>query len=417
MFALVDCNNFYASCERVFKPHLRDMPVCVLSNNDGCVIARSNEAKSLGIPMGAVAYKYKGMFEKNNIRVFSSNYALYGEMSNRVMNILQQYSPNVEVYSVDEAFLELKGFENYDLKEYGFEMKRKVESWTSIPISIGFAPTKALSKVANRIAKKFPQHHNGVYVMDTEEKRIKALKWLKVEDIWGVGRQHAKKLHSYKIHTAYEFTQQHDDWVRKEFSVVGLRLKKDLEGLPTLGLDEVKTKKNISTTRSFEKNIKDYEQIRERVSTFADSCAVKLRTQKSSCSSLLVFLNTNSHRSDLPQYRRSILVNLPYASNSSITLTKYANIALKSIYKKGYLYKKAGVIVLGLSPENNHQINLFENENPKHKLLMSTIDTINRKIGSAKVKIANQDLGRTWKMRQEKLSPRYTSSWNELLEV
>lgn len=417
MYALVDCNNFYASCERVFKPHLRDKPICVLSNNDGCVIARSNEAKKLGIPMGAVAYKYKDVFEKQNINVFSSNYALYGDLSNRVMNILHQFTPDIEVYSVDEAFLEFNGFENYNLKNYGFEMKSKVEQWTSIPISIGFAPTKALSKVANRIAKKFPEHHGGVYVMDTEEKRIKALKWLKVEDIWGIGRQYAYKLKAFGIHTAYQFTQQHDQWILKEFSVVGLRLKRDLEGFPTLKLDEVKTKKNIATTRSFDSNLQDYEKIRERVSTYADSCALKLRGQKSNCNSMLVFLNTNPHRHDLPQYRRSILVKLPYPSNSSITLTKYATIALKKIYKKGYSYKKAGVIVLDLAPENSCQINLFENENPKHKLLMKSIDTINRKIGSHKVKVANQDLGRTWKMRQEKLSPRYTSSWNELLEV
>lgn len=417
MFALVDCNNFYASCERIFKPHLRHQPVVVLSNNDGCVIARSNEAKALGIPMGAVAYKYKEAFEKNNIHVFSSNYALYGDMSNRVMNVLQSFTPDIEIYSVDEAFLQFDGFKHFDLNNYGREIKKKVEQWTAIPISIGIAPTKALSKVANRIAKKYPKHHNGVYAMDTEEKRIKALKWLRVEDIWGIGRQHAKKLRSFGIATAYQFTQQHDDWVQKEFSIVGLRLKRDLEGKPTLSLEEVKRKKSIVTTRSFDKNISDIAEITERVVTFTDSCAKKLRAQKSNCNALLVFLNTNPFRKDLEQYRRSIVVRLPYSSNSSITLAKYAKIGLSAIYKEGLLYKKAGVIVMDLSPADSYQINIFENENPKHKVLMQSMDGINKRIGRTKVKLASQDLGRTWKMKQERLSSRYTTDWNELLEV
>jgi DNA polymerase V len=418
MFALIDCNNFYASCERVFNPSLNEKPVVVLSNNDGCVIARSNEAKALNIPMGAVAYKYKNFFEQNDIKVFSSNYALYGDMSNRVMNILSTYSPDIEIYSVDEAFLEFNGFENYDLKSYGVEMKKKVQQWTSIPVSIGFAPTKSLSKVANRIAKKFPKHHNGVYVMDTEEKRIKALKWLKVEDIWGIGRRFAEKLNRYGIINAFQFTQQHDDWIKKEFSIVGLRLKRDLEGKKTLSLeDSIRVKKNIATTRSFNKNLTDYSAIQERVSTYADSCAEKLRKQKSNCNAILVFLNTNSHRKDLPQYRNSITVKLPFPSNSSITISKYAKIALERIFSKGYQYKKAGVIVLDITPSINFQINIFENENPKHKLLMKTIDSTNTILGRKKVKLASQDLGRTWKMKQEKLSLRRTSNWNELLQV
>ncbi|CAL2077314.1 DNA polymerase V catalytic protein [Tenacibaculum sp. 190524A02b] len=418
MFALVDCNNFYASCERLFKPYLNNKPVVVLSNNDGCVIARSNEAKKLGIPMGAVAFKYQEVFDKHKIHVFSSNYALYGDLSNRVMNILTSYTPDIEIYSIDEAFLQFNGFDNYCLKEYGAEIQSKVKQWTSIPISIGFAPTKGLSKVANRIAKKFPEYHNGVYIMDSEEKRIKALKWLQVDDIWGIGRQYAKKLHKYGIHNAYQFTQQHDDWVKKEFSIVGLRLKRDLSGEPTLSLeDSIKAKKNISTTRSFDKNTKNRDIIKERVCTYANSCAEKLRKQGSHCNALLVFLNTNPHRNDLPQYRRSTIVKLPYPSSSSITLTKYTKIAFEKIFKKEYQYKKAGVIALDIVPENNYQINLFENENPKHKLLMEVIDLTNKVIGQKKVKLANQDLGRTWKMRQERLSPRYTSSWSELLEV
>ncbi len=418
MFALVDCNNFYASCERSFNPKLNDQPVVVLSNNDGCVIARSNEAKKLGIPMGAVAYKYQKLFDQHNVKVFSSNYALYGDLSQRVMNILSSYTPDIEVYSIDESFLEFKGFENFNLKDYGHEIKDWVCQLTRIPISIGFAPTKALSKVANRIAKKFPKHHNGVYIMDTEEKRIKALKWLKVEDIWGIGRMHSKKLNRYGIVNAYQFTLQHDDWIKKEFSIVGLRLARDLRGEKTLSLEEpIKQKKNIATTRSFNKNIADPEQLKERLCTYGNSCTEKLRTQGSKCNALLVFLNTNSHRKDLPQYRASKVVKLPYSSNSSITITEYVKKAFDKIYREGFHYKKAGVIALDIVPEDNIQINLFDNENPKHLRLMKAIDYTNKVLGQKKVKLANQDIGRTWKMRQERLSQRYTSSWNELLEV
>ncbi len=417
MFALVDCNSFYASCERVFRPYLNDKPVVVLSNNDGCVIARSNEAKALGIPMGAVAYKYKDMFEHNKVHVFSSNYALYGDISNRVMNILSTYSPDVEIYSIDEAFLKFNGYENYDLKEYGILMKEKVKQWTGIPVSIGVAPTKALSKIANKIAKKHQNRTNGVYVLDTEEKRLKALKWTKIEDVWGIGRRISERLKKHQVLNALHFTELPSEWVRKEFSIVGLRLQRELKGEPTLTLDEVKTKKAIATTRSFEKNLNNINDVRERISTFAVSCAEKLRKQNSCTNLLLVFVHTNSHRSDHKQYGKNIVVRLPYPTNSSITINKYAQIGLKAIFKSGYYYKKAGVIVMGIVPENQRQLNFFCEENPKHLSLMKSIDMLNKNIGRTKVKLASQDLGRTWKMRQERLSQRYTTNWNELLEV
>ena len=242
MFALIDCNNFYASCQRVFEPHLIGKPIVVLSNNDGCVIARSNEAKALGIPMGAAAFEYKKLFEDNNVFVYSSNYALYGDMSSRVMNLLMNYSPEIEIYSIDEAFLKFKGFELFNLEEIGHKMRCTVTKGTGIPVSIGFAPTKALAKVANKIAKKYPERTKSVYAIDTEEKRIKALKWTKIEDVWGIGRQHAKRLKAKSIFNAFQFTQLSDDWVRKEMAVVGLRLKHELEGKPTQDLEETKTK-------------------------------------------------------------------------------------------------------------------------------------------------------------------------------
>jgi DNA polymerase V len=416
MFALIDCNSFYASCERVFRPDFRDKPVVVLSNNDGCVIARSSEAKAF-VPMGAVAYKYKEIFNKNNIQVFSSNYALYGDMSERVMGILSTYSPDIEIYSIDEAFLQFKGFENYNLNEYCLEIKKKVGKWTGIPVSIGVGQTKALSKVANKIAKKYQKQTKGVYVINNEEKRIKALKWTKIEDVWGIGRQISKRLKQYKIYNAYDFTELPSEWVRKEFSIVGLRLQRELKGKPTLTLDEIKSKKAIATTRSFERNIKKLDDLKERVSTFAVSCSEKLRRQKSCANMILVFIHTNSHRKDHKQYRRNIMVKLPYPTNSCITISKYAQLGLKNIFKDGFYFKKAGVIVMGIVPENQRQLNLFCEENPKHLSLMKTIDSMNRKIGRTKIKLASQDLGRTWKMRQERLSPNYTTSFDDLIKV
>lgn len=417
MIALVDCNNFYASCERAFRPELNGKPLVVLSNNDGCVIARSNEAKALDIPMGAPAFKFEKLFTAKNVYVFSSNYALYGDMSNRVMNILSSYTPDIEIYSIDEAFLKFEGFEHFDLNAYGKKIKRMVQKSTGIPISIGFAETKALAKVANRIAKKFPAETNGVYAIDSEEKRIRALKWLKIGDVWGIGRRHEKRLIKMGIVNAYQFTQLSDAYVRSELSVVGLRLKKDLEGIPTLGFEEIKDKKNIATTRSFHKNYKELSEMKERVSTFAVSCAEKLRKQKSCCNALLVFVHTNGHRQDLAQYNKSILVKMPYPSNSSIELSKFATMGLKKIFKKGYAYKKAGVIVMDIIPESTKQMCLFENSNPKHKTALDVVDKINNTLGTQKVKLASQDLKRTWKMRQERLSPKYTTDFRDILKV
>ena len=416
MFALVDCNNFYASCERVFNPSLRNKPVAILSNNDGCVIARSNEAKAF-IPMGAVAFKYQKIFADNNINVFSSNYALYGDMSNRVMTILSDFTPEIEIYSIDEAFLKLDGFHLFDLNNYGNIINNKVRKETGIPISIGIAPTKALSKVANRIAKKFPIKTDSVYIIDTEEKRIKALKWLKIGDVWGIGSRHAKRLMEKGVNTAYDFTQLPDEWVKKQMAVVGLRLKKDLEGIPTLGIDDVKRKKAIATTRTFEKNHTDLSNIQERVSTFAVTCAEKLRKQNSCCNLIMVFIHTNGHRQDLPQYSRNIVVKTDYPTNSSMDIVKYAVKGLKAIYKQGYKYKKAGVIVMGLTPENEKQLNFFTSENPNHKSLLETMDKLNNTIGQKKLKLACQDLGRTWKMNQERLSPRYTTRLDDIITI
>jgi DNA polymerase V len=418
MFALVDCNNFYASCERVFNPKLDKKPIVILSNNDGCVISRSDEAKALGIPMGAPAFKYNPIFKKNKVHIFSSNFPLYGDMSSRVMSILSRYTPNIEIYSIDEAFLEFKGFENYNLENYGKEIRKTILKWTGIPVSIGFATTKALAKVANRISKKFDNKTGGVYIINSKEKEEKALKWLKIEDVWGIGFKHATRLKNYNINKAYDFINLPDDWVRKQMSVVGLRLKKELEGESVLSLEESRSpKKAIATTRSFEKNLICFEGLKERISTFSICCSEKLRYQKSNCNSIYVFVKSNRHQKNKLQYRNGIIMTLPYGTNSSITISKYAVEGLKKIYKKGIEYKKAGVIVMGLIPNNKTQLNLFEKENSKHQILMKTLDFITRKEGPSKIKLASQDLKRIWKMKQTKLSSRYTTELNEIIAL
>ena len=417
MFALVDCNNFYASCERVFNPALRQKPIAILSNNDGCVIARSDEAKVLGLPMGAPVFKYKEFIKANNIQLFSSNYALYGDMSSRVMRILEQFSPDVEVYSIDEAFLQLNGFDSYNLHEYGTEMRQRILKWTGIPTCVGVAPTKALSKVANKIARKFPKETGGVYVIDSEEKRIKALKWTQLKDVWGIGPALHKRLSVKQCKTAYDFVQLPDMWVRKTFSITEWKLKKDLEGISKIGPETLKNKRAIATTRSFEHTIKDLEDIKERISTFACSGAEKLRKQGSSCHMMFIFLRSDYHKKNLEQHRASIVVNIPFPTNSSLTLSTNAIKAVATIYKKGIQYKKAGVILTGIVPTDNHQLQLFNHEHPKHLPLMRTIDFINKKYHEPKLKLGNQDLKRTWKMRQEYLSPNYTTNLNDIITV
>jgi len=418
MFALVDCNNFYASCERVFNPNLQRKPVAILSNNDGCVISRSDEAKAVGLPMGAPIFKWEAFCKTNGINVLSSNYPLYGDMSSRVMSILKQFTPDVELYSIDESFLEFKNFKaDYNYDDYGNQIRNRILKWTGIPTCVGIAPTKALSKVANKVARKFPKQTNGVYIIDSEEKRVKALKWIKIEDVWGIGRGLTKRLKAKNCKTAFDFVHLSDDWVRKNFGTTGFKLKKELEGIPTLKLDEVKTKRAIATTRSFDYTYSDLNYIKERISTFATSCAEKLRKQNSSCHVIIVMLSSDRHKKHAEQHRGSIAIHLPYPTNSSLIISNEAVKAVASIFKKGIKYKRAGVIVSGLVSTNNFQLNMFERENPKHKYLMHTIDGLNTKYGDYKIKIANQDLKRTWKMRQERLSPRYTTNINDIIVV
>jgi DNA polymerase V len=418
MYALVDCNNFYVSCERVFQPQYNGKPVVVLSNNDGCIISRSYEAKEIGIPMGAPEFKVRDAIKQHNIKVFSSNYALYGDLSQRVMKILEKFCPSVEVYSIDEAFLNFDGMNISDYHQYGLDVQKKLMKWLSIPTGIGFAPTKALAKLANRIAKKFPERTNGVYVIDTEDKRIKALKWTKIEDVWGIGYRLTKKMQSQQILTAYDFTlPQNEAFIKKEMGVVGLRLKYELEGKSVLSLEEPKIKKNIAITRSFEKDITSYSELKERVSTFASVCAEKLRKQNSCCYGVVLFLKKDKFKANGERYNFYKMAMLPFPSNTSFSISNLALKMLSELYKEGDSYKKAGVIVTEIIPANQRQFHLFDDENPKFQKIMEVIDKQHAKIGERKIRLGNQDLQRTWKMKQYHLSNKYTTNFKEILEI
>jgi len=419
MYALVDCNNFYASCERVFQPEFVGKPVVILSNNDGCIISRSDEAKVLGVKMGVPEFKVREMLRKNDIKVFSSNYALYGDLSERVMNTLKLFTPNIEVYSIDEAFLNFDGVREDAFVEYGLEMKQRIMKWLSIPVCVGFGPSKTLSKMANKIARKYPERTKGVYVIDTDEKRIKALKWTKIADVWGIGYRMKKKLEARKILTAFDFIQPHNEtFIKNQMGVVGLRLISELKGNPVLGIELPESKKSIAITRSFPKQLTDFDSLRERVSTFAMVCGEKLRKQDSCCNTVIVMLGTMEHKTPSTKMYYHQSATIPFATNSGITIANTAVQILEKLYEenKGLLFKKAGVIVTQLTKESEKQFQLFEEENPKHLALMKTIDFINKKAGDRKVKLGTQG-NKTWNMKQELLSPRYTTRINDILKV
>lgn len=418
MIALVDCNNFYASCERAFNPNWNNRPVVVLSNNDGCVIARSNEAKALGIKMGVPAYQIKNEIERYGIGVFSSNYTLYGDMSNRVMTMLSSYSPNIEVYSIDECFLDFSGFERYDLKEYGEEIVRTVSKGTGIPVSMGIAPTKTLAKVANKFAKKY-KGYKGVCIIDTEEKRIEALKRTEIGDVWGIGYRHTKRLSVYGVSTAYDFSLMPRNWVRQQMTVVGERTWKELNGESCIDLELVAPdKKQICTSRAFGETISEIEGLEEAVSSYASICAGKLRKQKSFAQALMVFIHTNNFREDQPQYFQNCVVKLPVSTNGTQEIVHYALIALRNIYRKGYFFKKAGVIIMDIVPDSAIQQNMFDNvDRERQKKLMKVVDRLNSGFNRNNLTLAVQGGRRKWKLKQELLSPCYTTRLSDIINI
>jgi len=417
MFGLIDCNNFYASCERVFNPSLNRRPVVVLSNNDGCVIARSSEAKALGIPMGEPAYKLKALIEANQVVVFSSNYVLYGDMSHRVMTTVAQFAPDMEIYSIDEAFLLFDGFENINLKEYGEKIVRTTTRNTGIPVSLGIAPTKTLAKLANKFAKKY-KDYRGVCVIDTDEKCEKALKLTAIGDVWGIGRQYAKKLEYYSIHTAWDFTQRSKSWVRHTMGVVGERTWLELKGTPCVEMDKTTTKKSICTSRSFGERLTELSPISEAVSNFAANCAEKLRKQHSLASVIMVFIQTNPNATNLPQHCKQVVLQLPVPTNDTTELINFALRGLNAIFAEGFQFKKAGVIVSEIVQERPLQGDLFDTRNrDKFSRIMTVMDSLNASYGKQKVKIAAQGFDRRWRLKNEKLSPCYSTKLEDVLEI
>ncbi len=417
MIGLVDCNNFYVSCERVFDPSLNGKPIIVLSNNDGCAISRSNEAKAIGIKMGVPVFMIGDLIKKNNIKVFSSNYTLYGDMSQRVMTLLSQFATKTEIYSIDESFLFFNDFGKIDLGKYGQKIIQTVKRSTGIPVSMGIAPTKTLAKMANKLAKN-NKNSNGVFVIE-KEMIESVLKNYPVEDVWGIGGQHSKLLKAHGIKTAYDFILFPKEWVRKNLTVVGLRMWDELHGWPRIAAEfETPSKKNICTSRSFGTMQTEYAPIEEATTTYAVRCAEKLRRQKSCARVMMVFLHTNQFRVDLPQYAKNIVITLPVASNSSLELVHYAKQGLSRIFKKGFSYKKSGIIVSDFVPEKNIQQNFFDNSNRnKHSAIMKVIDNLNNLHGKDCVRIATQGFSGKWKLKQEMLSKHFTTKWSELITI
>jgi DNA polymerase V len=419
MFGLVDCNNFYVSCERVFNPSLNGKPVAVLSNNDGCIIARSNEVKALGIPMGAPVFEYRDVIEKNNVILFSSNYTLYDDMSRRVMEILMQFCPDVEIYSIDESFIDFSSVEKIkNIYQSVLHLQQTIFRWAGIPVSIGIAPTKTLAKAANKYAKKHFSE-SPVFMADDEDKIRQVLQWLPVEDVWGIGSRYARKLQVMGIQTAYDFIRLPDEWVRKHMTIRGLAMKRELCGQRIWNLEKGPPHKSVATTRSFEQMIEDFDTLRERISAFCANVGQKLRRYGKNAREIIVFVRTNPFRENLPQYHNSILVPLPRPTNSTLHLTRYAVMGLRRIFREGYLYKKAGVVAVGLQDENIFQHALFDSfeSHARHHSLMKALDSLHARYGKGIVHVASQTGLLTHRMKQERISPCYTTRWEDLIKV
>lgn len=418
MIGLVDCNNFFVSCERVFNPALNGRPVVVLSNNDGCVVARSNEAKRLGIPMGIPAFKIRELIEMNQVAVFSGNHVLYGDMSRRVMELLDDFSPEVEVYSVDEAFLSFDGFEPGFLPRHASALVETVVRGVGIPVSVGVASTKTLAKLASEVAKREPAR-KGVCILTSPVEIKELLHRTPVEEIWGIGRRYQLFLRERGIRTAEDFIRLPHLWIKKNMTVEGLRIWMELQEIPCFQVDShPSSKKSICVSRSFGEMVTSYTGLSEAVSTFAARCAYKLRKRHSCASFLSVFVRSNRYRPELPQYNYSVCTELPVASNSTPELVHYAGLALKRIFLKGIAYKKAGVIVGSIVPEEQVQFQLFDERNrSKDRRLMYAIDTCNDRKGAEMIRLAVQGNGRSWRLRNEHLSPCYTTCIHDIIRV
>lgn len=408
MFGLIDCNNFFVSCERSLDKTLENLPVVVLSNNDGCVISRSNEAKALGIPMAAPLFKYRNLMIRNSVKIFSAKFELYNYRSQQVISEVKSFFPEIEVYSIDEVFFNLNGFDTFfDIESYCHKMRASIQDKYNIPTGIGIAPTKTLAKVANLIAKKFPHKSNHLYFLDSEQKIEKALKWLPIEDVWGIGRRLSVKMKEAGITKAYDLLQKSDIWVKQLMGVHGIRMINELKGIPQLVLNEqASAKQSIATTRSFMEPISDKEELRERLKTFAFACAEKLRRQSSCCKTITIFIQTNRFHKEYGFYNGSLTYSLDNPSSSSVILSKTANLLFEEIFKEDFKYKKAGVIVSDFVPDNERLISLFEKDvEEKHIPIMKAMDKLNKKYGKDKIRLASQSGKPTYERKI--LSPEY----------
>lgn len=416
VFALIDCNNFYASCERVFDPRLKGRAIVILSNNDGCIIARSNEAKALGIPMGVPFFEQKAILKKYSVAVFSSNYQLYGDMSQRVMDSIRLYVPDMEVYSIDEAFLRLDYLQPRNLYEYCKTIRAKILQWTGIPVSIGIGPTKVLAKVANHVAKK--QTADGIFDIRSRQKQDEILKTLDTEKIWGIARKGSERLSRMGINKAAELRDASSAIIRRHLSVVGERILRELNGQSCIDLEAIQPKKSIMSSKSFGNLLTKKESIKEALANYAVRACEKLRKQNSRAQAVHVFIQTNGFQKTDRQYNNALTHTLTTPSSDTRIIIKAANFCLDRIYKQGYRYKKTGIMLLGLIPTSLEQKQLFVDFNPRPSdHLMGVVDRINKDHGPDTLFFGAQGVTKEWKMRCGSRSPRYTTQWDELLRV
>lgn len=420
MFALVDCNSFFCSVEKVFHPGLDGRPVCVLSSNDGCIVALTPEAKAVGLHRGDPIFKMKDIVEKHHVILFSTNMPLYAAMSRRVTSILRLSVHHVENYSIDESFCDLKSFgEHFDLTKLMREVRQRIKLWTDIPVSIGIAPSKTLAKMGSKFAKQY-QGYRGVCMIDTEEKRRKALEIFALSDVWGIGRRTLEVLNYYGIHTPLQFADKKESWVRAHFHQPGVQTWMELNGIPCIDTSEVIRNQNICTSRSFGDMVSDLPSLKASVASFASSCANKLRGQQSLCQSVTVFVSSNSFRTDLPQYGNAATVLLATPTSDTLEINKAAMQCLESVYLPGIMYKKSGVLLGKISPAYPAQMELFNSpvRRMRRENLMHALDDINQRYGAKTLHLAVEDCGhQPWHVKCEHRSPNYLTDINEILTI
>ena len=420
MFALVDCNSFFCSVEKVFHPGLDGRPVCVLSSNDGCIVALTPEAKAVGLHRGDPIFKMKDIVEKHQVILFSTNMPLYAAMSRRVTSILRLSVHHVENYSIDESFCDLKSFgEHFDLTKLMREVRQRIKLWTDIPVSIGIAPSKTLAKMGSKFAKQY-QGYRGVCMIDTEEKRRKALEIFALSDVWGIGRRTLEVLNYYGVHTPLQFADKKESWVRAHFHQPGVQTWMELNGIPCIDTSEVIRNQNICTSRSFGDMVSDLPSLKASVASFASSCANKLRGQQSLCQSVTVFVSSNSFRTDLPQYGNAATVLLATPTADTLEINKAAMQCLESVYLPGIMYKKSGVLLGKISPAYPAQMELFNSpvRRMRRENLMHALDDINQRYGAKTLHLAVEDSGhQPWHVKCEHRSPNYLTDINEILTI